>query len=59
MTPEICHRLAKIKARLNEIWFNGNGPAGGDILLRDKREFDELLEEESNIRSKTSLREKK
>jgi len=59
MTLKVCHRLAKIRARLNEIWFGGNSPAGGDVLPRDKREFDELLEEESNIRSKTSLREKK
>lgn len=34
------------KARLNDIWFSGRGPAGGDICPEDQEEFHQLLQEE-------------
>ena len=42
-------RLKQIRHRLNEIWFDGNGPAGGEIRAKDSREFNSLLKEEETL----------
>jgi hypothetical protein len=42
-------RLKVVRARLNEIWYDGIGPAGGDIRPQDLAEFEVLLQEEEAI----------
>jgi len=46
---QIEARLVEIKDRLNDIWFGGKGPAGGDIHECDKEEFYSLLREETKL----------
>jgi hypothetical protein len=46
------NRLKEIRERLNDIWYSGQGPAGGDIRPENREEFDALLNEEIELLSK-------
>jgi len=50
-------RLDEIRKRLNEIWFSGRGPAGGDIRPEDREEFIRLLDEEERLLNKSQTTE--
>jgi hypothetical protein len=44
-------RLKEVRDRLNDIWYSGYGPAGGDIRPEHREEFNALLNEEHKLLS--------
>ena len=42
-------RMKEITYRLNEIWFDGEGPAGGEIDPKCRKEFKDLLDEQDRL----------